>query len=256
MDRILRRSLHTSSTRSRCASRPTLAPAAIRQAGLRLTGHGFSRDVSTDTSVNHNLSSGEVLAVNLQRAALGLGLVLAGTAVYYGISNPTVHLDAVQPADQDKLRSRNATLHSVNTKYASHEELQLAIQELQAALDGPGATSLDPKVLRAYGSSENSYHPESPHSVVVRVEHTDDVVAVVNIARKYKVPIVPYSGATSLEGHFSGVSFPREKLVRDGPTLTWSTAVSLRQHMPGHVGDEQNTRNSWCGTLRVLASHR
>lgn len=28
---------------------------------------------------------------------------------------------------------------------------------------------------------------------------------IVDIARKYRVPVTPYSGATSLEGHFSGV---------------------------------------------------
>ena len=39
----------------------------------------------------------------------------------------------------------------------------------------------------------------------VRPKSTEDVVKVINIARKYRVPIVPYSGATSLEGHFSGV---------------------------------------------------
>lgn len=39
----------------------------------------------------------------------------------------------------------------------------------------------------------------------VRPKNTVDVVKIVNIARKYRVPIVPYGGATSLEGHFSGV---------------------------------------------------
>ncbi|KAM5539121.1 hypothetical protein V8D89_007344 [Ganoderma adspersum] len=206
MDRILRRSLHNCSTRSRSTAHPTLLPAVTRQAGLR-PGHGIHREVSTDTSVKRNLSSGEGLVVNLQRAAVGLGLVIAATAVYYGVSNPTLHLDAAQPANRAKPQSHNVppeALDSTTPKYASHEELQLAIQELRAALDGPGATNLDPKVLKAYGSSENSYHPESPHSVVVRVENTEDVVTVVNIARKYRVPIVPYSGATSLEGHFSG----------------------------------------------------
>ena len=46
-----------------------------------------------------------------------------------------------------------------------------------------------------------------PHAIVVRVENTQDVVDVVNIARKYRVPIVPYSSGTSLEGHTAGVSW-------------------------------------------------
>jgi D-lactate dehydrogenase (cytochrome) len=58
--------------------------------------------------------------------------------------------------------------------------------------------------LKTYGSSENSYHPTLPHAVIVRPSSTLDVVTVVKIARKYRVPITPYSGATSLEGQFSG----------------------------------------------------
>jgi FAD/FMN-containing dehydrogenase len=42
------------------------------------------------------------------------------------------------------------------------------------------------------------------HTVVVYPETTEDVVRVVKIANKYRMPIVPYSGATSLEGHFRG----------------------------------------------------
>ena len=34
---------------------------------------------------------------------------------------------------------------------------------------------------------------------------TEKVVKNVNVARKYRVPIVPYSGGTSLEGHFTGI---------------------------------------------------
>lgn len=39
----------------------------------------------------------------------------------------------------------------------------------------------------------------------VRPRSTEDVVKVVDVARQYRIPVVPYSGATSLEGHFSGV---------------------------------------------------
>lgn len=43
------------------------------------------------------------------------------------------------------------------------------------------------------------------HSVVVYPENTDDVVKIVKIANKYRMPIVPYAGATSLEGQYRGV---------------------------------------------------
>lgn len=36
-------------------------------------------------------------------------------------------------------------------------------------------------------------------------ESTEDVVEVMKAATKYRMPVVAYSGGTSLEGHFSGI---------------------------------------------------
>ncbi|KAF8191417.1 D-lactate dehydrogenase cytochrome oxidoreductase [Mycena galopus ATCC 62051] len=89
-------------------------------------------------------------------------------------------------------------------KYASPAELRIAIQKLQQAFPEQGRVDTNPDTLQTAGSSNNSYHPASPHSVVVRPRSTEDVVKTVNIAREFKVPITAYAGATSLEGHFSG----------------------------------------------------
>lgn len=91
-------------------------------------------------------------------------------------------------------------------RYASPSEVQQAIAKLRELLPGEGAVATDPDELQSYGSSENSYHPTSPHAVVVRPRSTEDVVKIVDVAREYRVPITAYSGATSLEGHFAGVS--------------------------------------------------
>ena len=90
--------------------------------------------------------------------------------------------------------------------YAGPSEITKAITELKTLFPAEGRVSTDHEILRSFGSSENSYHESRPHSVVVQVLSTEDVVGVVNVAMKWKVPVVPYSGATSLEGHFSGVS--------------------------------------------------
>ncbi|KAF5317711.1 hypothetical protein D9619_012599 [Psilocybe cf. subviscida] len=42
------------------------------------------------------------------------------------------------------------------------------------------------------------------HSVIVYPRSTQDVVKVVKVATKYRMPVIPYSGATSLEGQFRG----------------------------------------------------
>ncbi|KAJ7460976.1 D-lactate dehydrogenase cytochrome oxidoreductase [Mycena galericulata] len=98
-------------------------------------------------------------------------------------------------------------------RYATPSELRIAIQKLQQAFPEAGRVDTNPDTLKTVGSSENSYHPASPHSVVVRPKSTEDVVKVVNIARQFKVPITAYSGATSLEGHFSG--FPSGSICLD-----------------------------------------
>lgn len=98
-------------------------------------------------------------------------------------------------------------------KYGGPREVAAAFKELRELFppteDGKERVSNDREVLEVYGYSHNSYHPEHLHSMVVRVFSTEDVLKVVNVARKYKIPITPYSGGTSLEGHYSGVSAPK-----------------------------------------------
>ncbi|KAJ7581347.1 D-lactate dehydrogenase cytochrome oxidoreductase [Mycena floridula] len=81
--------------------------------------------------------------------------------------------------------------------YASSFGIKSTITLLQNAFpDDEDAVVTDPDVLQAYGASENSYHPASPHSVV------EDVVKILKIATDMRMPVVVYSGATSLEGHY------------------------------------------------------
>ncbi|KAH7890441.1 FAD-linked oxidase-like protein [Phlebopus sp. FC_14] len=78
-----------------------------------------------------------------------------------------------------------------------------AIQALHDQFPDSGKVSTDPTELFAYAQSSYSQVPGLPHSVVVHVQSTEDVVNVVNISRAHLVPIVPYSGGTSLEGNVS-----------------------------------------------------
>ncbi|KAF8589950.1 hypothetical protein K439DRAFT_1331175 [Ramaria rubella] len=95
--------------------------------------------------------------------------------------------------------------HTKKVSYGSAGEIAFAERELRAALPLEGAVSTDKAELATYGSSDNSYHPSSPHSIVVHVKTTADVVNVVRVARKFRIPVTAYAGGTSLEGHFGGV---------------------------------------------------
>jgi hypothetical protein len=72
--------------------------------------------------------------------------------------------------------------------------------------------------------------PGALHTVVVYPKSTEDVVKVVNISRKYRMPIIPYSGGTSLEGHTRGV---RGALSGRDASLTRSAAQNWR-HLLEH----------------------
>ncbi|KAI9452798.1 FAD-binding domain-containing protein [Lactarius psammicola] len=87
--------------------------------------------------------------------------------------------------------------------YGTPEDFARAIEELRASFAGEAVTTA-PEQLTAHGFSPNYHHPGLPHSVVVYPTSTEDVVKIVNIARKYRMPVIPYAGGTSLEGHFAG----------------------------------------------------
>ena len=50
----------------------------------------------------------------------------------------------------------------------------------------------------------NFFLPGALHSIIIYPQSTQDVVKIVKIATKYRIPVVPYAGATSLEGHTRG----------------------------------------------------
>lgn len=62
----------------------------------------------------------------------------------------------------------DSALFSSQTGYASHTEIKVAIEKLRAAFPEEDRVSTNSDVLREHGSSDNSYHPASPHAVVVR----------------------------------------------------------------------------------------
>lgn len=95
---------------------------------------------------------------------------------------------------------------SHSPKYATPREVQKAIEELKRIFPDKDQVLTSTNVLESYGNSTNFYLHGASHSVVVKAFSTDDVVKVVMVARKWRMPVTAWSGGTSLEGHFSGVS--------------------------------------------------
>ncbi|KAG6873042.1 hypothetical protein C0995_003798 [Termitomyces sp. Mi166 len=89
-------------------------------------------------------------------------------------------------------------------RFGTQKDFEQAIQELKEAFPHAGAVSTDPEDLRVHGFSYYDYRPGRVHSVVFYPNSTEDVVRMVKTATKYRMPVIPYSGATSLEGQTRG----------------------------------------------------
>jgi hypothetical protein len=95
---------------------------------------------------------------------------------------------------------------SHSPRYAAPHEVQKAIEELKRIFSDKNQVLTSVGVLESYGNSPNFYLHGASHSVVVKTFSTDDVVKVVMVAKKWRMPVTAWSGGTSLEGHFAGVS--------------------------------------------------
>ena len=108
--------------------------------------------------------------------------------------------------------------------YGSKQDFEAAIEELKAYFTSQGEAwddfvTTDQDELERRGLDENGHRTSSEGtkpSVAVYVRDTPDVQAVIRIANKFRMPIVPFSGGTSLEGHyiapFAGISIDMSRM--------------------------------------------
>ncbi len=80
--------------------------------------------------------------------------------------------------------------------------VELAIAQLTAQLGEKVATSA--AICDAHGRDE-SYHALAAPRAVVFAHTTEDVVATVKMCNQYAVPLIPFGGGTSLEGHVQAI---------------------------------------------------
>ena len=76
--------------------------------------------------------------------------------------------------------------------------------EIRRALGDPDIISTDPDDLHSHGYSEwSTTNPEGLPVAVAYPHNTEQVSTIARICYKYRVPIIAYSGGSSLEGNFS-----------------------------------------------------
>ncbi|KAF8754135.1 FAD linked oxidase [Rhizoctonia solani] len=134
------------------------------------------------------------------RRGFGRGLVLAGTAIVAG----SVGYGVAQEPQHDHRSTYRRRITKLPDNYGSEEDFRRGVEELRSHFTENGTFSVNPDVLHEHGFSVNSYHEGAPHSVVVYPQSTDDVVLIMKVATRYRMPVTPYSGGTNLEGGTRG----------------------------------------------------
>ncbi|CAI7574431.1 unnamed protein product [Penicillium pancosmium] len=88
-------------------------------------------------------------------------------------------------------------------QYGSVKDFEKAITELRAKL-GEDIISTDDDELHRHGYSEwSSLNADRLPSAIAYPETTEDVVEIVKVCHKYRMPMIPFSGGSSLEANFS-----------------------------------------------------
>ncbi|EUC30529.1 hypothetical protein COCCADRAFT_39256 [Bipolaris zeicola 26-R-13] len=148
---------------------------------------------------NCRLYSQHVVSPHISRKSPRVGiyfialLALASTAFYAGSQSRPIAGAA----------SQQATVTKQKPLYASRAELEKAIAELENEL-GSDAITTDDDELRRHGYSEwSTINIERMPVAIAYPKSTDQVSKIAKVCARFKIPIVPYSGGSSVEGNFS-----------------------------------------------------
>ncbi|KAJ4264023.1 D-lactate ferricytochrome c oxidoreductase [Fusarium torreyae] len=147
--------------------------------------HGPETPVATQNGPDKTSgwSQSRVLAVAIGAGALGWGLA--------SLNDGT---------DSEKsIWNRPST-----PRYATLPEMEKAIRRIENEVGLEGFISTDPEDLLAHGYSEwSTVNPDTLPVAVAYPRTTEQVSVIARICHEHRVPIIPYSGGSSLEGNFS-----------------------------------------------------
>jgi D-lactate dehydrogenase (cytochrome) len=172
---------------SRTTARALLSRRAQRldvRRGLRVSSHVHAPEINKVARSGSSKASGwsqpKVFAVALGAGALGWGL-------------------ANLNSDGESIWSQSSAAH-----YATVSEMEKAIRRIEEEIGIEGLISTDPEDLHAHGYSEwSTVNPDTLPVAVAYPRTTEQVSVIARICHEHRVPIIPYSGGSSLEGNFS-----------------------------------------------------
>ncbi|KAK9458421.1 hypothetical protein V1511DRAFT_492587 [Dipodascopsis uninucleata] len=185
------------------------AAGAARTASRRLLSnmssmYGKNGDISASYRRRMAIAAG-VMAVGVTGFALSVPHVSGESYDEFIESSP------VDNIDQLEILVNRSTLPLDDMsppKYASAQDLERAIQLIKESIGADKVTSKDEDLeshrLNTAAPHHNPSKDERP-AYVIFPNSTEDVSEILKVAYNYRVPIVPYSAGTSLEGHIYSV---------------------------------------------------
>ncbi|BEI91417.1 uncharacterized protein CcaverHIS019_0402370 [Cutaneotrichosporon cavernicola] len=190
---------------------PRLRPAArsLRPSTPRRISTTPVRSAKHDAARADQAAYQASLAAAKRRWWLQQGIILAGVIGFgytgyllgQSLAPPKIQMQGLLPiAAADKLLEKTQPQYG---SVANYRECILEIAELFEKRGKRDRVSTDEDDLRTHGVSDWSYHEAELPTVVVWVDSTEEVQDIVRLATKFRVPITPFSGGTSLEGHFA-----------------------------------------------------
>ncbi|TPX13967.1 uncharacterized protein E0L32_005667 [Thyridium curvatum] len=142
-------------------------------------------------------ASGAKTAASRWKGSQVMAVAVAAGAIGWGIA-------AFGPRDWPGKRVMLFDGSASRPRYASMHEMKTALKEIRRELGEEDIISTDPEDLHAHGYSEwSTANPEGLPVAVAYPRNTEQVSLVARICHKYRIPIIPYSGGSSLEGNFS-----------------------------------------------------
>lgn len=133
--------------------------------------------------------------------------LIGGATVLGAVSGSiiTKKLDEKCPSNGSfPLTSTTALADIASPEYLNPAEVLKGLQEIEAII-GKEHVSVFADDLEARSDSFSNSHKPKPDEkpfAVVFPGSTEDVSEILKICHKYRIPVVPYSGGTSLEGHY------------------------------------------------------
>lgn len=167
---------------------------------------GQIRRLSGFNSGSTKSNTGKFIGLVITSFGLGSGLTYLFLKDYKQKSNSALEIQSEKTKPSKSIKSTLSLDDLDPPQYGTVEDLYKALEEIKTIVnDSEMQISTDPTVCASHSDTFwNSLHPQlgKTHGAVVLPKSTAEVSAIVRICAKYRIPITPTSGLTSLEGHF------------------------------------------------------